>query len=178
MSEVVILSDSILNFTYAPRDTEVIQVGGATIRKIAREVRSGRINLEHAKLCIVHAGTSDIGANEGGVIIPRYSDLIYELRKQNDQMQIVVSGILPRPVDYRETAQATKLANKELRCWCSSKIYLHFNSTYRGYQRNNRPRFNLYAENGLHLNWEGTEKAKNIMVNVIALWKKDRLTVR
>ena len=115
MCKVIILSDSILEHCYPPKDTEIIAIRGATIKKIAREVRAGKINVKKSDLCIVHAGTNDIGNNEWDVIIPRYSDLIYELRKQNDQIKIVISGILPRPIDYWASTEITKRANKELK---------------------------------------------------------------
>ena len=121
---------------------------------------------------------NEIGKHEGDVIIPRYSDLIYELRRQNDQIQIIISGILPRPIDYRQSAEITKRANKELKDWCSTKNHLHFNSTCKGFQTHNRPRFDLYATDGLHLNWQGTDKARKIMINLIALWRNERLTFR
>jgi hypothetical protein len=56
------------------------------------------------ELCILHVGTiNDITNGDHKVIVPRLSELTYQINKKCPGVEIVVSAILPRPRDYGAT---------------------------------------------------------------------------
>jgi lysophospholipase L1-like esterase len=178
MEEVLILSDSMFKHCEAPRNTRLIVFRGAKINTIVREVRNGKINFRGVKLCILHLGTNDINGPGFDLIYPRYWELTKIIRNKVPGIEIIVSGILPRPVDLALTTSRSKAANRELKAICQAKKYLHFNTTYKGFLYNNKPRLGLFDKDGLHLSHKGAQKIAQIVKNLIGLWKQKRLTFK
>ena len=158
MNEAVIITDSIFKDCEPPRGSLLIAKGGATIKQISKDIKYERITVKEHKLCVLHVGTNDIGNGDYGVLIPRYSELLYQIRRHNPTIDIVICAILPRPADYNYTKFATDYANFLLEDWCTKKDHLHFNRTYKGYLTFNRPILELYATDGIHLGRLGAIK--------------------
>ena len=87
----------------------------ATIAKLSR-LLSTDVNLHNFEYIIIHVGTNNIGNRDSfGNILSDYGNLIASVKKLKSSIRIIVSAILPRPVDHDNTDSMIKAVNMELR---------------------------------------------------------------
>ena len=148
-------------------DTSVRAFSGINIARLTSMIQSKRLRI-NAKNVIVHVGTNDINSMDTGSIMSCYSNLISVIREVSEA-NIVISGILPRPVDWLHTNDDVKQINKDLVEFCK-KRRVRFVHTYKVFLHAGKPRRDLFAvrDRGLHLNLEGQRLLKAFFVNVVA----------
>ena len=140
---------------------------GITIARLTYMIQSKQIDVS-AENVIVHVGTNDINSMDTGSIMSSFSNLISVIRDVS-RAKIVISGILPRPVDWLRTNDNVKSVNKGLVGFCK-KRKVRFVHTYKIVLHFGMPRRDLFAvkDRGLHLNLEGQRLLKAFFVNVVA----------
>ena len=92
------------------------------------------------------------------------------MKKLKSSIRIIVSAILPRPVDHDDTDSMIKAVNTELRTKLSQDLGFHFICTYKGFVKFGTYRRYLYAklDKGLHLNTEGSRRLRHFFLRVIS----------
>ena len=136
---------------------------GRTISQISAKIDNNEANLEPYDYVIIHAGTNDIGNRHSfKEIISDFGNLVGIYRKKKPSIQIIISGILPRPKDHTITDPVIRDVNKHLRVFMSKSMKFKFVCTYKPF---------MHAGSvilGLHLNTEGTNTLKRFLLRVIS----------
>lgn len=147
---------------------------GATIAKLSLLFSRGEINLEPHEIIIVHVGTNNIGRRDSYEdILSDFGNLIASIRKCKPSIRIIVSSILPRPVDHDITDSMIKKVNLCLRTRMSQDLGFKFICSYKAVVKFGTYRRYLYAklDKGLHLNLEGANKLRHFFLMVISTFK-------
>jgi hypothetical protein len=118
MSEVIILTDFILKSFEPPRGSKHIATKGATINVLIKKIKYRSIIVTGFKVCIISIGTIDIANLEYHVFLPRYSELLYTIRRKNPKIDIIICAILPRPADHEISKPMVARANFLLEDLC------------------------------------------------------------
>ena len=117
----------------------------------------------------MHIGTNNIGNRDSfGAIV---SDLIIaQIRKKKPSIRIIISSILPRPLDHTDTDNMIKKVNTHLRTVMAPDLNFHFIRSYRAFSKYGTYRRYLYAkkDQGLHLNTEGSNRLRYFFLRVIS----------
>ena len=149
--------------------TEVKAFPGANVSRLMSKIEGDK-SLISKPFTILHVGTNDIAQRNVSIdkIMELFSSLISLIRKHS-KTRIIISAILPRPVDILLTEYKVKEVNKRLKEKCLERR-IQFIATYRSFLKGAKPLVELYAvrDGGLHLNYEGTRKLKSILANVVA----------
>ena len=89
--------------------------------------------------------------------------------RKKSSTRIVISALLPRPVDHSALGDKVKVVNNKLEKLCKDRKvqYLH---TFRPFTKARLPVRELYTVNdqGLHLNTEGTRRLRQFFINTVA----------
>ena len=89
---------------------------GATIARLSMHFSKGHINLENYDYIIIHVGTNNIGNRDSNEnIISDFGNHISTVKKMRPSIRIVISAIIPRPVDHEGTDSMIKSVNHHLR---------------------------------------------------------------
>ena len=119
---------------------------------------------------MLHVGTNDISQDNISVddIISNFTNLIAAIRRIS-RTKIIISAILPRPIDVFFTEQKIKDVNKRLKVLCDQKK-VKFVASFHPFLKRAKPLRELYEvyDGGLHLNWEGTRKLRSVFANTVA----------
>lgn len=144
---------------------------GDTIGRMTNRIRSGQVKLDDFDYVIFHVGTNDIG-NKASFdnIVSDYGNLIGICRQAKPNINIIMSAILPRPVDHDKTDNIIRRINAYLCKNMSKSMNFKFIKTYRPFMYGGRVKRELFAKNdgGLHLNSEGTNRLKYYFRRTIA----------
>lgn len=169
--KVIIVGDSIIK-DMSPIDGVIIKsFPGVTISKLAVLISKRQIQLDTRDYIILHVGTNNIGRRDSfDDITSDYGNLIATIRKLNPSIHIIVSAIIPRPVDHIETDSMIRSVNKCLKDRMSIDMGFHFVCTYKAVSKFGTFRRYLYAklDRGLHLNTEGSSRLRHFFIRVIS----------
>ena len=163
----LILSDSIAKYVSGISDARVIAFPGINISRMTQKVQSRRIEIS-ARNVIFHVGTNDICRMDVGEMLSAFNNLI-TVTKDLSNANVLISAILPRPIDWDASDDKVKMINKKLVELCKDRN-IRFLHTYKYFVKSGRPKRELFAirDGGLHLNLEGTKILKKLFVNVVA----------
>ena len=101
------------------RHCDVIAFPGININWLANKIQHNNIILDK-QFTIVHVGTNDIHSLKAEEIISCFRNLISVIR-QKSHTEIVMSAIIPRPVDYISTGDKVIKVNSDLKRVCQKK---------------------------------------------------------
>ena len=140
---------------------------GINVSRLANRVSKGHVDI-NSEFAILHVGTNDINSLQVTEILASYNDLISTVRANYD-CKLVVSAILPRPIDHERNGNKVKELNKGLEKLCTSRK-CQFIRTYKPFLFSGEPRRELFAirDGGLHLNLEGVRRLRQFFINTIA----------
>lgn len=165
--KVHIVSDSMAKHVTDIRHAEVLAFPGINISRLSNKIQSGHLVLDK-QFTIIHVGTNDIQSLDAGAIISSYNNLITVIR-QFSSTSIVMSSIIPRPVDHQVTGDKVKLVNNRLKQLCKQRNvkYLH---TFKPFIKHCQSLRELFAvrDQGLHLNLEGIKRLRFFFINTVA----------
>ena len=137
------------------------------INQLAYKIEKGYLSLDKP-IAIIHVGTNDVAKMEVGAMLSCYNNLISQIRSKSNT-SIVMSALLPRPVNYNPRDDKVKHLNNKLEKLCRDRKvqYIH---TFRPFTKGLAPLRELYAVNdqGLHLNTEGTRRLRQFFINTVA----------
>ena len=190
--KVIILSDSIWKYCEPPYQSTFVPIRGAVVRTFTRLIRRREYNLLDYELLVLHVGSNDVdnafrrstGRNEShwsDEVVARdifydFEQLVSIIKHQNNNISIILSGILPRPKTFTAAAGTTILVNKKLAKFCKERGDLHFNHTYRIYLHHSQPKLELFAKDREHLSRKGTMVATLTLKNMVSLYYQGRLS--
>ena len=143
---------------------------GDSISKLTNRIKTKEADLSKFDFVILHVGTNDI-ANKASFehIISDYGNLIGVCRNVKPSLKIVVSAIIPRPVDHEITDGIIRQVNTHLNNVMSKDMNFRFICTYKPFTHCGKVKRELFAkrDGGLHLNFEGTNRLKYFFLKVI-----------
>ena len=162
----MILTDSIGKHVTGIRGTTLVALPGFTIRRLTDHIAFGRVQVSEVSALLIHVGTNDIPASRsavpGGavksfsVLQAEYKALLDVVRAHNSQCPIIVSAILPRPVDHALTWFRVEQVNDRLRELCDCSPKLLFNPTYTFFVKHGLPQEQYFSTGDrLHLSGAG-----------------------
>lgn len=174
MRQVTIISDSIAKYVSGIDGVVVQAFSGDTVSRLANRLLSRQASLEQFDYVIFHVGTNDI-ANRASfnAIISDFGNLIAICRKVKPNIKIIVSAILPRPVDHATTDSVIRQVNSYLMKNMSRNMNFRFICTYKPFTHCGKVKLELFAkrDGGLHLNTEGTNRLRYFFLRVISTLK-------
>ena len=110
--KVQIISDSISKHVPDIHHTEVKAFPGTHINQLANKIETGHLYLDKP-IPIIHVGTNDVVTIETGAMLSCFNNLILQIRKKSNTA-IVMSALLPRPVDNSTLGDKVKHVNNKL----------------------------------------------------------------
>ena len=90
------------------RHAELLAFPGINISRLSNKIQSGHLVLDK-HFTVIHVGTNDIQSLDAGAIISSYNILITVVR-QFSSTSIVMSSIIPRPMDHQANIKTFKAA--------------------------------------------------------------------
>ena len=161
------MSDSIAKYVDNIRNCEVRDFPGININSLANKIQARRLVLDK-EFTIFHVGTNNIKSHDVGEIKSCFNNLI-SVTRQHSNTKIVISAILPRPLDHTALGKKVKEVNRDLKSLCKDR-HVQFLHTFRPFLKNCQPIRELFAVNdhGLHLNLEGVRRLRQFFINSVA----------
>lgn len=144
---------------------------GRTISHVANEIQYGHANLEPFDYIILHVGTNDLGNRSPYAhIISDFGNLIGIIQNKKPSIKIIVSAILPRPVDLDITDGVRRAVNDYLQKSISKSMRFKFVCSYKPFMRAGMVPTELFAkrDGGLHLNTAGTSALTRFLIRVVS----------
>ena len=141
---------------------------GAHIWDIIYLLNCGRIQVNY-DIILIHVGTNNVDSFQIADFDLAYNVLISTLKKLvRPNTVIVMSAIIPRPVDFQNTCYFVTTVNRRLRNLCSLRG-VQFVATYKPFLKFGEPVCELFSPIcKLHLNYFGNLKLTNFFVQVLA----------
>lgn len=120
-------------------------------------------------IILLHVGTNDVSRIELADFDIAYNVLISTVKKlAKPSSVIILSAILPRPLDFQETGYFVATVNSRLKNICF-KRGVNFVATYKPFVKYGVPVCELFSPIcNLHLNYFGNLKLTNFFVQVLA----------
>lgn len=169
--KVMIVGDSIIKNLPPIEGVQLRSFPGATIGKLLYWLENGKISLKDVNYVIIHVGTNNI-ANGFSVdsMSSDFANLIAKFRKLSPALHIIVSSILPRPVDHESSDKKIREINTKLEKSMSKDLNFKFVRSYRPFCYGGEIKRYLFAkrDGGLHLNSEGSSRLKHFFHRVIS----------
>jgi lysophospholipase L1-like esterase len=164
---VHIVSDSIAKHVSDVRGARVLAFPGINISRLTSRIRRDP-SLVSEKYSIFHVGTNDVHNLSVDEIISDFNNLITVVRGISNT-KILMSSILPRPVDYSVTGEKVKEVNRRLKLLCAQR-HARFLLSFKRFFKFGKPLRELFAvrDGGLHLNSEGIRRLRVCFCNTIA----------
>ena len=160
------------------KDTKVAAYPGHTVPRIVDYIRFKQLNVAGYARILIHMGACDLGnlLDSGKIhttsvfdLLRRFQVLRNSIRRRNSRAMVIFSAILPREDRYEEFLPYTSGINFALEKWCAkSKGATIFAPTYRQFLKNGRPREELYARDGLHLDGGGVDRLESSLQQALS----------
>ena len=164
----MLLTDSIAKYVDGITNCKIKVFRGATIMTIKEIVRREVVDISQINNMIIHVGTNDIKSGSADIIMARYSALTEVVLFKNPSINLILSAILPRPVDISEYGNKVIIINQKLKQYCKERG-VGFTDTTKYFRDGYCPKRHLYAylDGGLHLNRQGTRILRNFFIDVL-----------
>lgn len=153
------------------KNTEIQAFGGLTVERLMYKLDNDRIsNLSQFCNIIIHVGTNDIFYTTSDRYFETIVSIVNSIKSVNSSCKIILSGVLPRPTDFRFSDILIREFNSKL-VQCADNdtrvVFMPVNKSY--YDRYGRPIFPLFSDNDLlHLNHAGIQKFVHFIANFLA----------
>ena len=99
------ISDSIGKFVNNNLHIHTIVFPGITTERLFWKIKLGLINLSQYKTVVVHVGKNDLQRLPKENIVKAVAKLVKLIRHKNQEAKIIISGIIPRPIDTQGSGQ-------------------------------------------------------------------------
>lgn len=164
----IVLSDSMAKHVSGIRGTKIVAFPGINISRLSSKISQGMICFDCSYI-IVHVGTNDISGHlTEDEIVALFNELITLIRSKCCG-RILMSSILPRPIDFERNGNKVKNVNNKLAALCKSRN-VTFLRSFKPFLKCGFPRREFFAvrDGGLHLNLEGIRRLREFFVNTVA----------
>lgn len=168
---MLILGDSIVKYLPPIEGVEVNCRRGATIGQLNHILASGQVSLQHFDYILFHVGTNNVDRGHSVEnMCSDYANLVATTKSLNQNIGIIFSAILPRPVDHEITDPIIRSVNKELECSLTKHLGVRFCRSYKPFCYQGKVKRFLFAklDGGLHLNNLGAQHLRDYFAGFIA----------
>ena len=164
---VHILGDSIPKYVGLIEKADVFTFPGINVARLTSRVQRDPF-LISKDFTIIHVGTNDVCHLSEEEILSCFNNVITVIRNVS-RTRILISSILPRPLDYARTGSKVKNINGQLKKLCEERRVQCLHS-FRPFFKEGKPMRRLFAvrDGGLHLHAEGTRILRSFFVNTVA----------
>lgn len=165
----MLLSDSTCKHVNKIRGMDIYSIPGANIHIIHQFIKENSALFQKYTHLLLHVGTNDIGNGLSSNLIVQYYNNLFELvHTYCPKIKIVISAILPRPVDFEKTKNIVIDTNKFLAS-SSLKRNALFVKTYKPFVQQPGSLFKkkCFCKDGLHLSYLGVSLLRNFFIGVI-----------
>jgi uncharacterized protein YunC (DUF1805 family) len=162
----IILGDSILRNIRNINDCNVISLSGANFVDLTHLIIKYPIIVTNAKSIMIHCGTNHITKEHTNDIIIKFCSMIKAIKGINSACTIIISSILPRPLDDSNNSRTVIDVNKLLKLECT-KQNLRFISTNKLFLKYGKPQSDYFYD-GLHLNPAGVLRLRQMFSQRLA----------
>lgn len=148
---------------------DVEAISGANIHTLHNFIKENKSLLKNYSHLLLHVGTNDIGNGlTTKLIIQYYNDLLDLIRNYNSSIKVIISSILPRPIDFEDTKNLVINTNNELSCLAIKKN-VSFVKSYKPFvqQPGSIVKHKCYCRDKLHLSYLGVSLLRNFFIGVI-----------
>ena len=162
----LVLTDSLGKYTKVP-GAKVKAYPGETLTRLADRIRFNGLDVSRVSRILVHVGTNDIFnlLDSGRIkdttpqeLLRCFSTLRSVIRRRNSRAVIMFSSVLPRLRKFEVYKPYATGLNFCLEKWCAKSggacVYI---PSYKNFLKGGRPRCELFARDGLHLNGAGVD---------------------
>ena len=160
------------------RNTEVVALPGYTISGMADRITFGKVEVPGVAALLIHVRTNDIPPLSAPLghqvksfqaIKAEYKALIDVVRSFNPHCYIVMSAIIPCPVDHVLTWYRVQRVNDGLRELSELSPRLIFNPTYKFFVKCGQPQEQYYTQRDrLHLRGAGVLRLRQAFQQALA----------
>jgi lysophospholipase L1-like esterase len=175
--EAIIIADSLLKKVRHLRRTQVYAIPGVRIERLTDEIRRGVIDISYQNAILVCAGTNNLSKDSPELICDKMSRLIDVIRSRNAECQIMISGIIIRPVDedeekvYKRKGDPSLItkrrdANDLLESMVRARGATMF-ETWRALMVGSYANRAMYGDDGLHLSDKGIRRITQYLINCL-----------
>lgn len=171
----LIFTDSILKHCYGGVGSETYARRGARVEDLTHLVASGQVSVDVYELIILHCGTNNIANGDNrGLMLHKFKQLIDAI-KERSNATIVITSLLPRPVDHTHSSPVIYSLNSSLHR-LSSQEGLNFQKLYKAFVNKGKPRENLFCRRDkLHLNRNGIDICNRSILRIRYMHLQGRL---
>ena len=155
-AKVALLGDSIIKYIDGLNNTQVVAYKGIKTEQLALRIIQGKIpHLPDKQMVVLHVGTNNIQNDSPELMFTKLCFLVDAVRDKLPSSIVVVSLILPRPIDHHFRAQKVKDYNFMVQNRAAD-IQIRCVSSYRDFLYNSTPISHFYAKDNIHLLPPGT----------------------
>ena len=154
-----LISDSICKNVKYTKSLFIQAFPGATIERLTWMMRMNLVYFKNYRVVVLHVGTNNVNRDSVDLIIEKMKKLVVATQRINPKAKIFISGIIPRYKDDEIHRLKVLDINKYLVEMCKD-MNCRFLRTYRPFLCKGACRQELYAKDGLHLNYKGTQELK------------------
>lgn len=165
----IIVGDSIVKHLPLIEGVQLSAFPGTTITRLQHQLST--INLSAFSFIIVHVGTNNVAKGHSvAFMCSAFADLVNYLRARAPGIRIIISSVLPRPVDDDSSRSIIYELNAYLEKNMAKDLNFHFLKSYRPFCFKGQIKRHLFArlDGGLHLNSEGCARLHNFFLRVIS----------
>jgi lysophospholipase L1-like esterase len=162
----LIIGDSILREIRYIRDCEVISLSGIKLEELLKYLKHQTNRTIDAKSILIHCGTNNIERDEPNEIVRKIKNIIDEIHSKNPSVKILVSSILPRPIDDEKNGHKVKIVNGQLKRKCV-EWGAYFLASHKLMLKLGKPQVKFYRD-GLHLNKDGVKRLRQFFSQRLA----------
>ena len=168
--KVIIISDSMAKYVSGIEGVRLQAFRGDTVARLTNRIANREADLGPFDYAIVHVGTNDIARRQSfDSIMSDFANLIGIMRKVEPAIKIIISAILPRPVDHEDTDLMIRRVNHYLKDRMSKDLNFKFICTFKPFMFAGEVKREFFAKHdGLHLNTVGTDRLRYFFRRVIA----------
>ena len=163
----LLIADSIAMQVDDVKGTRVQALPSTTVRQLIGDIALGVVPVGGFEAVLFHVGTHDVPSTGMGyrrsidAVVEDFAALLDIVRDFNAHCQIVVSAILPRPVDHLLSWYRVQQVNQRLCSLCFSAHNVLFNPTYKFFVSHGLPVPGLFSTTDrLHLSETGVSRLR------------------
>ena len=109
--QIIVLSDQMLdNFPRNDKYVKCLAMFGYSLVDYTRDINDKLIDLSYPYI-IIFLGTMQLGLFEASRLFRELSDLMQAITTVNNKSHVMVSGLVPRPMDYGKSRRVCERYN-------------------------------------------------------------------
>lgn len=164
----LLISDSICKHIDGIRTLNTVSIPGANISSVHQYIKDNTTHINTFSHLILHVGTNDIGSGLTFELIVQYYVNLINLIRDRLKCKIILSTVLPRPVDFEVTKSTVIRINNRLLDFSKKYNFLLVKSFKPFVQQpGSIPKRIFFAKDGLHLNYRGVFVLRNFLIGVV-----------